>query len=56
MADVKKCANPVCSCTTKEKFCSRQLRSEVRPSLHVSVGTLAAKERSHKLIDLGPAT
>jgi hypothetical protein len=24
--------------------------------LHVSVGTLAAKERSHKLIDLGSAT
>jgi hypothetical protein len=24
MPDVKKCANPVCSCTTKDKFCSPQ--------------------------------
>jgi hypothetical protein len=24
MAEAKKCANPVCSCTTEDKFCSPQ--------------------------------
>jgi len=43
MADVKKCANPVCSCTTQDKFCS--------PQCEAAKGTteIACQLRSHWL-------